>query len=163
MGIVIAPLERRHDRALFSCGVEQLDEYLKRRASQDVRRRVARVFVATDEMSDRVLGFYSLSALAIDVSSLPPRQARRLPRHPIPAALIGRLAVDRMVQGRGLGRLLLADAVQRTLGVSDQIAIHALVVDAKNDAAREFYLAFGFLPFPDRPERLFLPLASIEA
>ena len=99
MSFVIEPLGRQHDRAAFSCGVAELDDYLKRRAGQDIRRRIARVFVATEDGSNIVLGFYTLSALAIDVSSLPEDQARRLPRHPVPAALIGRLAVDRSAQG----------------------------------------------------------------
>jgi GNAT superfamily N-acetyltransferase len=135
--------------------------YLKRFATQDVRRRIARVFVCTEEASDLVLGFYTLSVLSVDVGSLLEAQARMLPRHPVPAALIGRLAVDRSAQGRGLGRLLLADAVQRTLGASQQVAMHAVVVDAKNESARRFYEAYGFLSLADQPMRLFLPLRSI--
>lgn len=161
MSLVIEPLGRQHDRAAFSCGVAELDDYLRRRAGQDVRRRIARVFVGTDEGSNVVLGFYTLSALSIDVGALPEAQARKLPRHPVPAALIGRLAVVRSAQGRGLGRLLLADAVQRTLAASEQVAIHAVVVDAKNDAAHRFYRAYGFLALPDEALRLFLPLRSV--
>ena len=160
MSLIIEPLGR-HDRAAFSCAVAELDDYLKRRAGQDVRRRIARVFVCIEDGSDVVLGFYTLSALSIDVSSLPEDQARRLPRHPVPAALLGRLAVDRSAQGRGLGRLLLADAIQRALGASEQVAIHAVVVDAKNEAARRFYQAYGFLALSDQPMRLFLPLRSV--
>jgi ribosomal protein S18 acetylase RimI-like enzyme len=99
--------------------------------------------------------------LSIDISELPDHRARRLPRHPVPAALIGRLAVDRAAQRKGLGRLLLADAVQRTVGVSEQLAIHAVVVDAKNEPAREFYRAYGFRSLADQPMRLFLPLPSV--
>jgi GNAT superfamily N-acetyltransferase len=161
MSLVIEPLGKRHDRGAFSCGVAGLDVYLKRLAGQDVRRRIARVFVCAEEGSDVVLGFYTLSALSIDVSALPEDHARKLPSHPVPAALIGRLAVDRSAQGRGLGRLLLADAIQRTLGASEQVAVHAMVVDAKDEAARRFYLAHGFLSLPDQPMRLFLPLASV--
>lgn len=161
MSLIIEPLGRQHDRAAFSCGIADLDDYLKRRAGQDVRRRIARVFVCTESGSSAVLGFYTLSALAIDISSLPEGQARKLPRHPVPAAMIGRLAVDRSAQRQGLGRLLLADAIQRTLGASEQIAIHAVVVDAKNEAARRFYQAYGFLSLPEQPMRLFLPLRSV--
>jgi GNAT superfamily N-acetyltransferase len=160
MNLIIEPLGK-HDRAAFSCGVAELDDYLKRRAGQDVRRRITRVFVCTEHESDVVLGFYTLSALAIDAGSLPEAQARKRPRHPIPAALIGRLAVDRSAQGTGLGRLLLADAIQRTLSASEQVAIHAIVVDAKNDAARRFYQAYGLLALSDQPMRLFLPLRSV--
>jgi GNAT superfamily N-acetyltransferase len=161
MSLIIEPLGRQHDRAAFSCGVAELDDYLKRRAGQDVRRRIAQVFVCTRNGSDVVLGFYSLSALSVDVGALPEAQARKLPRHPVPAALIGRLAVDRSAQGCGLGRLLLADAVRRTLAASEQVAIHAMVVDAKSESAREFYRAYGFLALPDDPMRLFLPLRSV--
>ena len=82
--LVIEPLGKRHDRAAFSCGLPELDRYLARQAGQDVRRRIARVFVCTAEGSDAVLGFYTLSALAIDLSSLPEELSRKLPRHPVP-------------------------------------------------------------------------------
>jgi GNAT superfamily N-acetyltransferase len=161
MGLIIEPLGKQHDRAAFSCGVAELDDYLKRRAGQDIRRRISRVFVCTESGSKAILGFYTLSALSIDLSSLPEHQARKLPRHPVPVALIGRLAVDRSAQGKGLGRLLLADAIQRTLGASEHLAIHAVVVDAKNATAREFYRAYGFLSLADQPMRMFLPLRSV--
>ena len=113
--LIIEPLGRRHDRKAFSCGLPELDRYLARLAGQDVRRRIARVFVCTAGEADAVLGFYTLSALSIDLASLPEALSRRLPRHPVPCALIGRLAVDRSAHGRGIGRMLLADAVKRTL------------------------------------------------
>ena len=87
-----------------------------RAAGQDVRRRIARVFVCTAGEADAVLGFYTLSALSIDLASLPEQLSRKLPRHPVPCALIGRLAVDRSAHGRGLGRMLLADAVKQDCG-----------------------------------------------
>ena len=159
--LVIEPLGKRHDRAAFSCGLPELDRYLARQAGQDVRRRIARVFVCTVEGTDTVLGFYTLSALAVDLSSLPEELSRKLPRHPVPCALIGRLAVDQSVRGHGLGRMLLVDAIKRTMGVSDILAIHAVIVDAKNNVAKRFYEAFGFTPMQDDPMRLFLPLGSI--
>ena len=159
--LVIEPLGKRHDRAAFSCGIPELDRYLVRQAGQDVRRRIARVFVCTAEGSDTVLGFYTLSALAIDLSSLPEELSRKLPRHPVPCALIGRLAIDQSVRGHGLGRMLLVDAIKRTKGASDIMAIHAVIVDAKNNAAKQFYEGFGFAPMQDDPMRLFLPLGSI--
>ena len=113
--LIIEPLERRHHRTAFSCGLPDLDRYLARQAGQDVRRRIARVFVCTASEADAVLGFYTLSALSVDLASLPEELSRKLPRHPVPCALIGRLAVDRSAQGRGLGHLLLADAVKRVV------------------------------------------------
>ena len=159
--LVIESLGKRHDRAAFSCGLPELDRYLARQAGQDVRRRIARVFVCTSEGSDTVLGFYTLSALSIDLSSLPEDLSRKLPRHPVPCALIGRLAIDQSARRHGLGRMLLADAIKRTVSASDIMAIHAVIVDAKNNAAKQFYEAFGFAPMQDNPMRLFLSLGSI--
>ena len=156
--LIIEPLGKRHDRTAFSCGLPELDLYLARRAGQDVRRRIARVFVCTAGETDAILGFYTLSALSIDLASLPERLSRKLPRHPVPCALIGRLAVDRSAHGRGLGRMLLADAVKRTVAAGETVAMHALIVDAANDDAKRFYERFGFAPLTDDPMRLFLPL-----
>ncbi len=156
--LVIEPLGKRHDRTAFSCGLPELDRYLARQAGQDVRRRIARVFVCTAGETDAVLGFYTLSALAIDLASLPDQLSRKLPRHPVPCALIGRLAVDRSAHGCGLGRMLLADAVKRTVAAGETVAMHALIVDAANDNAKRFYIKFGFVPLTNNPMRLFLPL-----
>ncbi len=159
--VIVEPLGRRHDRAAFSCGLPELDRYLKRQAGQDIRRSIARVFVCTDGNSDTILGFYTLSALSIDLASLPGELSRKLPRHPIPCALIGRLAVDRPAHGRGLGSMLLADAVKRTVAAGETVAMHALVVDAANEHAKRFYEKFGFAPLTEAPMRLFLPLGRI--
>lgn len=159
--LVIEPLGKHHDRAAFSCGVPELDQYLRARAGQDSRRRISRVFVCREEGSTAIAGFYSLSSLSIDADSLPPERARKLPRQPVPAALLGRLAVSQTIQGSGLGKILLADAVKRTLSASQSIAIYALVVDAKDESAKRFYERFGFIPFGAQPSRLFLPLASV--
>ncbi|MCY4213649.1 MAG: GNAT family N-acetyltransferase [Gammaproteobacteria bacterium] len=156
--LAVGPLERRHDRKAFSCGLPELDRYLAHQAGQDIRRRTARVFVCTAGNANALLGFYTLSALSVDLSSLPKVLSRRLPRHPVPCALIGRLAVDESVHGQGIGRLLLADAVKRTAVAGETVAIHALIVDAANDAARRFYESFGFAPLTDNPMRLLLPL-----
>ena len=129
-----------------------------REAGQDVRRRIARVFVCTAGNVDAVLGFYTLSALAVDLASLPEALSRKLPRHPVPCALIGRLAVDRSAHGRGVGRMLLADAVKRVVAADETVAMHALIVDAANDDAKLFYEGFGFAPLTDDPMRLLLPL-----
>ena len=157
---VIEPLGRSHNRKAFSCGHPELDRYLIHRAGQDVRRRIARVFVCTATDANVVLGFYTLSALSIDLKSLPERMARKLPHHPIPCALIGRLAIDRLAQRCGLDGMLLVDAVQRATGAANSVAIHAVVVDAKEDEAKRFYEGYGFLPVRDNPMRLFLPLGT---
>lgn len=156
MGIVIQPLGSHHDRVTFSCGQPDLDEWFRRRAGQDERRNIARVFVAVDDELG-VVGFYSLSSYTLALTELPEEIARKLPRYDaIPAALIGRLARDVRARGRGIGELLLADAVRRILGAGRSVAVFAIIVDAKDDQAVAFYRRFGFAPFPLRPNRLFL-------
>ncbi len=160
----VEPLGKHHDRAAFSCGVGELDDYLRRRAGQDQRRKISQVFVAVDGPAQRVVGFYTLSALSIDAGALPGEIARRLPKYSeIPAALLGRLAVDGEFQGRGLGEHLLMDALARVCGVAEEIAIFALIVDAKDEAAAAFYAAYDFARLPNSPHRLFLPTARIRA
>lgn len=163
MAITIEPLGKRHDRAGFSCGQPDLDDWLKRRAGQDEKRNIARVFVAVDN-GKRVVGFYSLSSFTLSIPDLPPDLARKLPRYDaIPAALIGRLARDESMRRQGLGELLLADAIRRILGATQSLAIFAIVVDAKDERAAVFYQAFGFRTFPMRPQRLFLLTATAMA
>ena len=159
--LVIEPLNRHHKRAAFFCGSESLDRYLKRHSNQDIKRRVSRVFVVRGRQDKtRVLGYYTLSTLSIDLSVLPEKLAKKLPKHPIPAALIGRLAVDISVQGKGIGKILLSNAIKRTLAVSDDIAIYAIVVDAINEEAESFYKQYGFAHLSSEGKRLFLPLKS---
>jgi len=162
LDVVIEPLGRHHDRVRFSCGQPDLDEWFRLRASQDEKRNVARVFVAVaGELG--VVGFYSLSSFTFTLEDLPQEIARKLPRYEaIPAALIGRLARDERARGQGVGELLLADAIRRILGAGRSVAVFAIVVDAKDDRAVDFYKAFGFRVFPLQPKRLFL-LASTAA
>jgi GNAT superfamily N-acetyltransferase len=162
VSIVIEPFGKHHDRTEFRCGQPDLDDWFRRRASQDDRRDVARVFVAAD--SDLgVVGFYSLSAFTLSFADLPEEIARKLPRYDaIPAALIGRLARDERVRGKAIGELLLADAIRRILGVGRTLAVFAIVVEAKDSHAVAFYQHYGFRPFPLHPTRLFL-LASTAA
>lgn len=152
----IEPLGK-HGRSAFSCGVPALDDWFRSRAGQDEKRNIARVFVAIDDHLG-VVGFYSLSAFTLVIADLPPEHAKRLPRYDrIPAALIGRLARDERVRGMGVGELLIADAVRKVLEASRSLAVFAIVVDAKEDRSAAFYRDFGFVPFPSRPLRLFLP------
>jgi predicted GNAT family N-acyltransferase len=161
--LVITPLNATHDRAGFHCNVEALDHYIHKQAGQDIRRRISRVFVASPpDRPKAVVGYYSLSTLSIELSQLPEKLARQLLKHPVPAALIGRLAVSKNASGYCIGKMLLTDALKRTLSVSDQIAIYAMVVDAISDKAKGFYEQFGFARLSDNGPRLFLPLKSFK-
>ena len=105
-------------------------------------------------------GFFTLSAGSINCTELPESIAKKLPRYPVPVALIGRLAVDTAFQGKGLGSILLADACQKVTNASAMLAVAGIVVDAKDAAAVSFYQHFGFQPLPGQPTRLLLPAAA---
>jgi ribosomal protein S18 acetylase RimI-like enzyme len=155
----VAPLAADHDRSQFSSEVEALDRYLRTQATQDIRRHLANCFVASPADSMSVVAYYTLSSASVALTELPPEQAKRLPRYPlVPAALIGRLAVDRHYRGRGLGAALLFDAVARA--ARSEAAVHAIIVDAKDDTAARFYRHHGFLALASRHGSLFLPAAT---
>jgi predicted GNAT family N-acyltransferase len=156
------PLGPAHDRAAFSCGVEALDNYLRKQAGQDVRKRVAVAFVLTPD-GKTVAGYYTLSQYSVELDAIPDGLAAKLPKYPfVPATLIGRLAVSNEFRGQRLGELLLMDALNRCLSGSKQVASAAVIVDAKDDGAAAFYKKYGFIELPKTPKRLFLPMATIE-
>jgi ribosomal protein S18 acetylase RimI-like enzyme len=158
----IEALEPHHDREGFVSGVDALDRYLAVQAGQEVRRGFASVFVAVDATSGRTSGFYTLSMAGVAVDLLPERLQRKMPRYPsVPAVRLGRLAVANADRGRGLGKWLLLDAMARAL--ASEVAWAAFVVDAKDAAARSFYLQYGFLGLTDDPLHLFLPRATVQA
>jgi predicted GNAT family N-acyltransferase len=157
----IEPLGPAHDRAAFSCGIEALDRYLHTQASQDVQKHAAVCFVLTPD-GTTVTGYYTLSQYAVDLVKLPAEVAKRLPKYPeVPATLLGRLAVSQNYRGQKLGEFLLMDALYRCWQQSKWVASAAVVVDAKNEAARRFYEHFDFLSLPGSPHRLFLPVRTI--
>jgi ribosomal protein S18 acetylase RimI-like enzyme len=155
----IESLSPDHDRAAFSCGVAPLDRYLREQASQDMRRLVSNCFVLIDSDSLRIAGYYTLAATSIPTGDLPADMLRKLPRYPLlPAALMGRLAVDTGYRRQGLGGLMLAEAATRIL--HGDLPALALIVDAKDDNAVAFYEAHGFRRLASRPTSLYLPLAT---
>jgi GNAT superfamily N-acetyltransferase len=157
----VEPLGPHHDRTAFSCGEEPLDRYLKRQAGQDVARSLAAVFVLRDLETGRVAGYYTLSALSVELTEFPAEIRRKLPRYPIPTTLIGRLAVDASYQGQRLGKALLFDALRRAYRQRTQVGATAVVVDAKHDRARAFYEHHEFRRFPEREYRLFVTMTTI--
>ena len=142
--------------------MSELDEYLQQRASQDMRRRVAAVFVMVPEDEpSRIAGYYTLSSASILLDQLPDDIVKKLPRYPaVPAVLIGRLARD--VNFSGVGKLLLLDALARSLQHSGEVAAAVVLVDAKNEPAREFYQRYGFIEVAEMSNRMFLPMKTVE-
>jgi GNAT superfamily N-acetyltransferase len=150
-----------HDRSVFRCGDEALDRHFQTQVTQDIRRRISNCFVVVEAAANRVAAYYTLSAASIPLVDLPPYIARRLPRYPtLPAVRIGRMTVDQHYQRRGLGELMLMNAVHRT--IEDAAAAFALLVDARNDQAAAFYRRYGFRFIAERPRTLFLPLATAQ-
>lgn len=149
----------QHDRSSFFSGAASLDRYFHTQAGQDARKYVAASFVLV--LPDATIaGYYTLSSTAVKLAELPNDITRRLPRYPlVPATLLGRLAVDKRFQGQGYGRFLLANSLLRAL--RSEIASFAVIVDAKDEAARRFYARESFLQFPDEPMKLFRPMADI--
>jgi GNAT superfamily N-acetyltransferase len=158
----IEPLAKRHERAGFRCGSQELDRYLRQQAGQDAKKHVAAPFVLTDPPSPDVLGYYTLSASAIDAVDIAPELAKKLPRYPrLPVTLIGRLAVHETLKVHGCGALLLMDALNRSLAHSAEIAAVAVVVDAKDDAAANFYRHHDFRALQSDGRRMYLPMATV--
>jgi GNAT superfamily N-acetyltransferase len=151
------PLTATHLVTDFDCGVDSLNEWLGKRAWKNQVLGGSRTFVVCD--GEIVIGYYCLSSAAIDRIELPKAKQRNMP-DPIPAALIGRLAVDLRYQGRKIGVSLLQDALYRIITASQSIGIAYILVHALDDGAKRFYEVKGFVAIPERPLTLFLPVAT---
>ncbi len=150
----------KEDRSDFLCASAPLDCYFRNQATQDVRRRVAACYIATDVATGKVAGFYTLSAADIPVTDIAPDIKRKLPRYPtIPAARIGRLAVDQRYRRKKLGSVPLADAATRA--AKSEVAILAIVVDAEDAAAEVFYRHHGFVACGSLAGKLLAPIQSL--
>ena len=146
-----------HSRDGFACGVQALDVYVARQAAQDMRRRASACYVAVEISTGRVAGYYTLAVDGVPLTGLPQSLIKRLPRYPsVPVARVGRLAVDNAFKGQKLGGALLADAAIRAL--RSEVAVFALVVDAKDDAAEAFYRHHGFERFGNQTRQLIVAL-----
>jgi GNAT superfamily N-acetyltransferase len=156
------PIGRHHDRKGFDCGSDELNEYLDRYARQNHESGGAKTFVAVSPTEQvRVLGFYSISPGAIEFARVPAKLTKKLGRYDVPVFRLGRLAVDRSMQGQGLGGDLLLAAGERALAVAAEVGGVALAIDAKDHKAARWYERFGALALLDDPLRLILPLAVI--
>jgi ribosomal protein S18 acetylase RimI-like enzyme len=156
--ITIERLSSQHDRSGFDCGVEVLNAYLKQYSGQHERKGMGRTYVAIDQSQTRILGYYTISSGAVAFDTVP----ENLPHHPIPVALIGRLAVDKEARGRGIGESLLIHALQSAQRVSEILGIFAVVVDALDEKAKSFYRKYGFVELSDDDLHLYLPMKTIK-
>ena len=145
----------------FDCDLSDLNQFLQRYALVNQKANSAQTYVCCKD--GEVAGFYSLTVGSVEHEEAPHRVVKGLARHPVPVMILARLAVDKTHQSKGLGRALLKDALLRTLQVSDIAGIRALIVHAKNDAARQWYIKWEFEPSPTDPFHLFLMLKDLKA
>ena len=157
----IEKLAPDHEVSAFDCGREELNVWLKRHALTSQRSDSAQSYVLCEQ--DSVIGYYALVAGSVDREEAPGRIAKGMPRHPIPVLLLARLAVDRSHHGRGVGALLLRDALHRAASGAEIIGARALLVNAKDDDARAFYERYDFEPSPVHPLQMFLLMKDLRA
>lgn len=158
---VIQRLDRTCNRSVFDCGVPQLNRWLQQSSTQYDKRDLARTYVALRPDEKSVVGFYSVSNHGLRFDVLTAELSQGLPRVDIPTVLLGQLAVDKTVQGRGLGKIMLIDAFRRVLSIANTVGVRGVVVDAIDDNAVKFYEQFGFTALQDQPRRLLLPMQAI--
>ncbi|MBI3409574.1 MAG: GNAT family N-acetyltransferase [Planctomycetes bacterium] len=159
----ITRLRASHARVDVACGHASLDNFLRKLAGQYEKRRLGRTFVATAADDDRVAGYYTLAAGAMDVSALAESERKKFPKHPIPTIHLGRLAVEQSHRGKGLGETLLMHALKAAVDVSESLGAYAVDVWAIDESARAFYEKYGFISLVDSARRLFLPVKTISA
>ncbi len=159
--MVTEPLDKRkHDRNHFDCGVEALNNYLRLMANQQSNKDNSRTFVLIDEYHpETIIGYYSLTMTLLNLDALPPKLQKKHV-NVTSGGLIARLAVDKRYTTRGFGEWLLIDALKKLLAASEKVAFPLVIVDAKEGAV-QFYEKFGFTPFLDVPQKLFISIADV--
>ncbi len=159
----IETLNQTHKRKSFDCGNKLLNQYLQKMARQHAVKGVARTFVLIDDLyGSDILGFFTLSVCELHAEELPNPYAKKYPRL-VPAAKLARLAVHKAQQRQGLGNLMMTEAMQRVINVSEQVGIIGFLVDAKDEAAKRYYQRYGFLEFPKQALKLFLPMDTLKS
>ena len=157
---MIEPLNKNHLKKEFNSGHGDLDNYLKHLALQDLKRYLARIYVAVQSHENQIIGFYTLAATGINLSSFSEDIIKKIPYKIVPAILIGRLAIDLNWQNKGLGKMLLMDSLFQSLHAS--VGAKAIIVDAKNIEVKAFYKKFGFLEFQDTPLKLYIIMETVK-
>ena len=166
----ITRIETSDAKAGFSCGKHALDDYFARHAVANDATEIGRAYVLRRSENDalrlpKVLGFYTLSMASVESAQLAKALAKRLPKYPLPVALIGRLAVDQSARGRRFGEMLLMDALQRVVDAASHIGCTGIIVDAKDHDAVGFYAKYDFVTITeeDWPRRMFLAIGTARA
>ena len=162
MTLLTENLRSSHNKKNFSCGKEMLDNYLQRQANQDIKRKLSACFVLVDNKKGMIKGYYTLSNSSIRLDDIPEKIKKKLPESysSLPTTLLGRLAVDNHYKGKGIGKLLLIDALKRSFVTSKSIGSFAVIVDTLDEEAKKFYTKYGFIILPDSG-KMFLPMKTI--
>lgn len=156
--MILVLLSSHHDRKGFNCGEPSLNQYLQQHARQSAAKRISRTFAAVeDEKTPTILGYHTTLVTILEVSQIP----AKISKSRIPALLLARLAVDQRFQGQGIGEFLLLDVLRRAVVISEQTGLHAVVLDALTDRAKDFYLRYGFSELLDDPYHLYIPISTI--
>lgn len=156
-------LDKKHNREGFDCGKEILNNYLKTQAGQDIKRKLSACFVLSDAATNDIQGYYTLSNNSIPLSSFPESIQKKLPKSytSIPTTLLGRLAIDSKYQGKGIGKILLIDALKRSYHISQEIGSFAVVVDPIDEDAEKFYTKYDFIKLPDS-KKMFIAIKTLQ-
>ena len=162
MKLTVKLLEKKFNKNDFHCGYSLLDDYLKKQARQDVDRDLSACVVLVDE-ADTVIGYYTLSANSIKREDFPENLLKKMPSSysDLPAVLLGRLAIDKSLQGKGYGEILLIDALKRCYEISESLGTIAVIVDPIDEKAQKFYDKYGFILLPTS-KKMFLPMKTIK-
>lgn len=160
---MIELLDKKHNRQDFDCGKELLNNYLKNQAGQDVKRKLSACFVLVEMDTNNIKGYYTLSNNSIPLSNFPEHIQKKLPKSyvSIPTSLLGRLAIDTKFQGKGIGKILLIDALKRSYEISKEIGSFAVVVDPIDEEAEKFYAKYDFIKLPDS-EKMFMATKTLK-
>lgn len=159
---MIELLDKKHNREDFDCGKELLNNYLKTQAGQDIKRKLSACFVLSENGAS-IQGYYTLSNNSIPLNSFPEHIQKKLPKtyNSIPTTLLGRLAIDKKYQGKGIGKILLIDALKRSYETSQNIGSFAIVVDPIDEEAENFYKKYDFITLPDS-KKMFIATKTLQ-
>lgn len=160
---MIELLDKMHDRSEFDCGNELLNNYLKHQAGQDIKRKLSACFVLSEGKKKKIQGYYTLSNNSIPINHFPEKIQKKLPKHykSIPTTLLGRLAVDKENQGKGIGGVILIDALKRSYEISKEVGSFAVIVDPIDEKAEKFYEKYDFIKLPDS-EKMFIAIKVLK-